>query len=319
MRPPGCGAYLHEVRGCRWVALSPCVAPCQHRDMGEALDNMRLDTLPRLAAEYWYAISHKKPGLAWGQELPRARLQIARLRVDRAALDRYRTQLGSRDPFPLAYIYVLAQPAHFHLINHPDFPVRSMGLVHADNRIERLAAIDPDAPLALDLQLVGDRARRRGREFALRTTLTQDGREVVRMDSGIYTRVRGAPRDPAGEHAAPVDPQPGVRLAPLDFAASFGRRYARVSGDYNPIHLSRWLARPFGYRRAIAHGIGAMARIDAALEAQDGGSSRLLEIHFRRPLELPGQTSLHRIEGEASGFVLLDSQQRVLLHGRREQ
>ena len=34
--------------------------------------------------------------------------------------------------------------------------------------------------------------------------------------------------------------------------ADQGRRYAAVSGDYNPIHLYGWAARPFGFKQPIA-------------------------------------------------------------------
>lgn len=277
---------------------------------------MQVDHLPSLAGEYWRALAHSKPGLAFDQPIPRVELQVATLHVDAAALARYRSFVGSSEAFPLAYAYVLAQPAHFHLINDPGFPVRAVGLVHADNRIVRLHEIDLTAPLALSVRISGDRVRRRGREFTLRTEYTQHGRTVIEMDSGCFTRVRGAPRgDLATPEAVPEPVIPGERVAELRFAAHFGRRYARVSGDYNPIHLAGWLARPFGFRRAIAHGVGTMARIDAELGR--GSQTRELAIRFRRPVELPGTTILHRCSQDPCAFVLVDGNGRELVCGLR--
>ena len=93
---------------------------------------MRVETLPSLAGEYWRALSHSKPGLAYGEEIPRHTLEVAALRIDPAALARYRAFIGSSEAFPLAYAYVLAQPAHFHLINQPEFPVRCVTQSTAD-------------------------------------------------------------------------------------------------------------------------------------------------------------------------------------------
>ena len=280
---------------------------------------MHVDTLPSLAGEYWRAFAHSKPGLAYDEQIPRATLDVAQLRIDAQALARYREFVGSREALPLAYAYVLAQPAHFHLINQPDFPVRCLGLVHADNRIVRHGDIDLAQPLALTVAVSGDRVRRRGREFTLHTRLQQGGRTLIEMDSGCFTRVRGAPRGEA--HATPEAPAPtvhaGEHLADLRFAAHFGRRYARVSGDYNPIHLASWLARPFGFRRAIAHGVGSMARIDAELGRLSGAPTHELSIRFRRPVELPCQTRLHRCADQPDGYVLVDSQGRELLSGVR--
>src|SRR4029078_1795482 len=48
-----------------------------------------------------------------------------------------------------------------------------------------------------------------------------------------------------------------------------GRRYAGVSGDHNPIHLHSWSAKPFGFPRAIAHGMWTKARCLASLRPPD--------------------------------------------------
>lgn len=279
---------------------------------------MHVDTLPSLAGEYWRAFAHSKPGLAHDQAIPRHTLEVAATQVDLSALARYRAFVGSSEEFPLAYAYVLAQPAHFHLINQPDFPVRCVGLVHAENRIVRHADIDLSQPLALTVAVTGDRVRRRGREFNLRTLISQGGQTVIEMDSGTFTRVRGAPRDGGAAAEAPAAVvTAGARIVELRFAAHFGRRYARVSGDYNPIHLAGWLARPFGFRRAIAHGVGSMARVDAELGRRSGTPTRELTVRFRRPVELPCQTALHQCADNADGYVLVDANGRELLSGVR--
>jgi hypothetical protein len=279
---------------------------------------MHIDTLPSLAGEYWRALSRRKPGLAHGQEVPRHTLDVAEVSIDPRALDRYRQFVGSAEEFPLAYAYVLAQPAHFHLINRPEFPVRCLGLVHSENRIVRHAAIDPARPLALSVVVSGDCVRRRGREFTLRTLITQDAATVIEMDSGCFTRVSGAPRNDSTAVEPPAAAVvPGERVADLPFAAHFGRDYARVSGDYNPIHLAGWLARPFGFRRAIAHGIGSMARVDAELGRHDRKPARELSVRFRRPVELPSRTMLHLGASGGDSYVLLDAQGRELLSGVR--
>ncbi|MCC6592024.1 MAG: hypothetical protein IT479_02010 [Xanthomonadales bacterium] len=278
---------------------------------------MRVTTLPSLAQEYWRAFSRRKPELECAQQIPRLSLEIEQVRVDAAALARYRAFVGNPHPFPLAYAYVLAQPAHFHLVNLPEFPVRAAGLVHVDNRIVRHADCDPARALSLRVHVSGERPRRQGREFTLATEFHQDGRLVMEMHSGCFTRVRAPRREHAPTTAPPAAVPEGTALAELCFAAHFGRRYARVSGDWNPIHLAHWLARPFGFRRAIAHGAGAMALIEAELDRRSGRATRAFSITFRRPLELPQQTRLHRRADSAEGYLLLDAQSRELLHGER--
>lgn len=49
---------------------------------------------------------------------------------------------------------------------------------------------------------------------------------------------------------------------PIDMLFDLGtvQAYADVSGDHNPIHTSPMLARMFGFRGAIAHGMFTLAR-----------------------------------------------------------
>jgi acyl dehydratase len=82
-----------------------------------------------------------------------------------------------------------------------------------------------------------------------------------------------------------------------------GRRYAAVSGDWNPIHLWSVTARPFGFRRPILHGFCTQAMVAHALIQHrlggDAAALRRLRIAFRAPLPLPGSARL--LVGEGIG------------------
>ncbi|HEX8392580.1 MAG TPA: MaoC/PaaZ C-terminal domain-containing protein [Longimicrobium sp.] len=98
-----------------------------------------------------------------------------------------------------------------------------------------------------------------------------------------------APRPPAPEPEAPADGW--VELVRWDLPGGAGRRYARVSGDYNPIHLWAATARPFGFRSPILHGYATAARaahtlIEHCLHG-DPAEFRGMRIAFRAPLPLP--------------------------------
>ena len=67
-----------------------------------------------------------------------------------------------------------------------------------------------------------------------------------------------------------------------------GRRYAAVSGDHNPIHLHAWSAKPFGFPRAIAHGMWTKARCLAALRLPDAFE---VVVKFKKPILLPSKVT----------------------------
>ena len=73
---------------------------------------------------------------------------------------------------------------------------------------------------------------------------------------------------------------------------TIGRRYAQVSGDFNPIHLFASTARLFGFERAIAHGMWSLARSTASLAPYAGDRPMIVDVRFVRPLLLPGEVEL---------------------------
>ena len=91
----------------------------------------------------------------------------------------------------------------------------------------------------------------------------------------------------------------------LHLAADTGRRYAKVSGDYNPIHLYSWTARLLGFRRPIAHGMYLVARAVAAIESRTVEPLDRLTVRFKTPAFLPGEPRLYLgRDGDAHAFEL---------------
>ena len=80
-------------------------------------------------------------------------------------------------------------------------------------------------------------------------------------------------------------------------ADDLGRRYAAVSGDHNPIHLHDLAAKPFGFPRAIAHGMWTKARCLAALRLPDAFT---VDVRFSKPILLPSTVTFGSAEDDAA-------------------
>jgi hypothetical protein len=133
------------------------------------------------------------------------------------------------------------------------FPFPLLGLVHLHNRIEVLRPLGIDG---LRFACMHRTCRRTGGTFDL-VTEAEDGlgllwRETSRM------LVRGLKLDGSAQPASAAEPaEPEATRWYAD--SDIGRRYAKVCGDYNPIHLSAASARLFGFPTAIAHGMWSKA------------------------------------------------------------
>jgi hypothetical protein len=80
----------------------------------------------------------------------------------------------------------------------------------------------------------------------------------------------------------------------LNFASDIGRKYAKISGDYNPIHLYGVCAKLFGFKTAIAHGMFSKALLVSDLANSYRFYQGEFEINtvFKQAIALPKQTVL---------------------------
>lgn len=229
---------------------------------------------------------------------------------DARALARYRAVCGFAPHrwMPATWPHILAFPLHMRLLTDPAFPLPLLGLVHLSNRITQRRRLLEGECLDIHCHLGEQRSTERGIEFDIVTEAHSAGRLVW---SEISTTLHRLPKSSAT--STPRTPPALPRYAhTLDVHApeSLGRRYGRVSGDLNPIHLHALSARLFGFPRAIAHGMWSKAHCIAMLEQQIGWGDDPFTIHtaFKKPLFLPGNAKLNwELHGDRLDYQLLNA------------
>ncbi len=249
-----------------------------------------LESAPNLASLY-----AKAAVTAWGRggSLPDTHLARKGVPVDSAHLVDYTRvcRLPLTDVLPVTYPHMLTFPLQMALMSDRSFPLALPGLVHVRNRIEVVRAIRSDEQLDLEVWAEHFAAHRSGAAVDLRATVTVGGEEVWRSTSTNLSRRAKAPE---GAPEAQIEVSVGALervSATWRIPDDAGRRYAKVSGDMNPIHLSGLTAKAFGFKRAIAHGMWVKARVLGALSGRlpDAVS---LDVSFRKPLFLPSTVTL---------------------------
>ena len=245
-----------------------------------------------MLASYARALLPKRP--ASTGVVPQRELVVPAAPQDPTRIARYAELCGfPPEPatLPATYPHLLAFPHALALLTRRDFPFPALGLVHLANRIERSRPIGADEPLGLRVALTAARPHRRGSAFDVVAEATTGGSEPVWRSVSTYLH-RDRPAAP-GPRPRPERPQPGPVVERLTVPAGIGRRYAAVSGDRNPIHLHPLTARPFGFRRAIAHGMWAKARCLALLAgAEPLPDAFAVSVTFHAPLPLPSRAEL---------------------------
>jgi acyl dehydratase len=255
-----------------------------------------LDAAPNLGVLY-----AKAAVTAWGRGggLPDDRLARNGVEVDPAHLAAYARvcRLPLSDTLPATYPHMLTFPLQMALMSDRSFPLALPGLVHVRNRIDVVRPIGVGE--ALDLEVWAERfaAHRSGAAVDLCATVSAGGQEVWRSRSTYLARGAKAPDGaPEAEIEVPVGDLARVS-ATWRIPDDAGRRYAKVSGDVNPIHLSGITAKAFGFKRAIAHGMWVKARVLGALAGRLP-DALAVDVSFRKPLFLPSTVMLATARAE---------------------
>lgn len=249
-----------------------------------------LDAPPNMAALFARAALTAR---GRGGDLPGTRLARRGVAVDRAEVAAYARvcRFPLADALPVTYPHVLAFPLQVALMADRSFPLALPGLVHVRNRVEQLRPVGPGEDLDLEVWAERFARHRSGATVDLCASVSAGGAEVWRGRSTYLARGASAP-DGAPEADVEVDvadlPPGTITWRVPDDA---GRRYAAVSGDVNPIHLSGLTAKAFGFKRAIAHGMWVKARALAALSGRLPDAVAV-DVAFRKPLFLPSTVTL---------------------------
>ena len=292
-----------------------------------------LPAVPGLSGLYARAVLPGWPRLPGrsGEEpddasLPEVTYRAADVVADPEHLLRYQRLVGepADDVLPAGFVHVLAFPVAMALMVRPDFPLPLAGMVHLANTVTVARTIRSDERLEVHAWARDVAPHPRGTQVDLVTEVTArygagDAMEVVWRGvstylakgvrrSGVDAPDAGAPADEEnGASSASATTPGGTTFAPplptarWSLDAGTGRRYAAVSGDRNPIHLSALTAKAFGFPRAIAHGMYTAAR---ALAESGGGRRGPFEwsVEFAKPVLLPGTVTVSITGDKAAGF-----------------
>jgi len=237
-----------------------------------------------------------------GGDIPDLTLILKDAAIDGEKLAAYNRVCGFalRDVLPASYPHVLAFPLQLSLMTDPSFPFPAIGLVHIYNRIVQHRPIRTTERLQISVSATPLEDHPRGKQFSLLSE-ARVGEEVVWEEISTNLKRGGG----AESAVSPGSELPSAEELPAtatwNLPDDLGRRYGRVSGDLNPIHMHPLSARLFGFESAIAHGMWTKARCLAALEPRLPDAFTV-EVVFKKPILLPGNVEFCEAEGPGAAF-----------------
>lgn len=235
-----------------------------------------------------------------GRELPNLGVRCP-VTVDAKHLERYRSICGFTDEhhLPATYPHLLTFPLQMQLLTDKRFPFPLLGLVHVENRIRVVRPLAGLGPFTLSVQLQDLQPHSKGVTFSALCQLHDQLDLLWEGDSRYLCRAVKPDQQPAERTVEePLQQSP---LSSWNAPANIGRRYARIAGDYNPIHMFGVTAKLFGFPRAIAHGLWNKGRALAELDKRLPKAGYEVGVRFQKPVLLPSQVHLHASDAADSG------------------
>ena len=274
---------------------------------------VHLSVLPPMTAVFCRLLALslvRKRTLPENLRVQKGQLRLPGFLTDPARIHRYRQVCGffpapADSAIPPGYLQTLFIGLLGRYITSDFFPINPVGLIQTGQWFEALHPVTAGEPLDLSCTLQDMARTPKGIVTRFHLETHRKNTLVWQGISTYLTRVPAAP--PSGKK----DP---ARMLPtqltIQVPRNTGRRYARVSGDYNPHHLFDTTARLIGFKQAMVHGMWSLSRTLAALEKPMAGVNAFsVDAAFKLPVFMPATLSLgyeHRVAGQGQHQIDFD-------------
>ena len=282
---------------------------------------LQFKAFPSVVKMYPGMMVSKKPSLVKeGKTYKRIEAQINNISADPQHVNQFADVCNfttDSSTLPLPYPHILAAPLHYALLNHKAFPVKLLGLVHVKNSITQHRPIALQEIMDIECFIEGFDDTPKGQIFHMQTRVSIENELVWEETCSFIARKKSkkkseSAKKPSKKHNSDSDSLASSQITSWEIPSNMGRRFAKVSGDVNPIHLSDLTAKLFGFKKAIIHGVWSMSRTMAELESKlssDALNNSLeFNVEFKLPVFLPTWVSLQTQEiSQGLSFSMKDS------------
>lgn len=170
--------------------------------------------------------------------------------------------LPSSDFLPISYPFILTMPMQIQLFAHPSILINPLGFLHVSNYIIQHRPISKHEEMEAFCFIDSTRLAKKGLEITVKITISIQKEPVWECQS-TYLKFSKKYRNEAGngkkqftfENYTNYDEEYEWYVSKKDAFS-----YARVSGDYNLIHLSKLFAKLTGLSSPIIHGMWSIGK-----------------------------------------------------------
>ena len=236
--------------------------------------------------------------------LPNTNVYQEKMMINKGHLKAYNSLIGYKDNNFISptYLHILAMPAHLALLTDKNCPYPLMGAIHLSNQIKQYRSLQTDEPFSIMVAFGAQKAHDKGQAYEVITKI-HVGEEKIWEESSTFLH-KGKPGIGTAIDIIPEAKHPTFEEK-WELSSNMGLQYARVSGDFNPIHLNIITAKIMGMNRPIIHGMYSKARALRYFCGTNRQEAIEIGTSFKVPISLPSSVRL-RSESTKDKQILFD-------------
>ncbi|WNC73388.1 MaoC/PaaZ C-terminal domain-containing protein [Thalassotalea psychrophila] len=185
--------------------------------------------------------------------------------------------LDQSKDLPISYAFIAGFNSLLKTFSHKYFAFSPLGLIHLKSEFEKTFELDFRHDFKVINKVRQDRRHPMGKVIVIETQFFQNERCCLVNKNTFLKKLNSNKRERIGKQQAFI----GDTNFILNLAKALA--YAKVSNDFNPIHLNNKLANLFGLPNAIMHGgyLGHLVLIEKNIAANK------VKFDFKKPCVLP--------------------------------
>lgn len=226
--------------------------------------------------------------------------------LDASAIKEYAQFCGfeSNNAVPASWLYCLAQRAQIRVMLESGFPLPAPGMVHITNSLEVFQTPDVSKPVSItaSAEIPGKEGGSLFPQFTV--DIVQGTTKIAHITSGYIVKRGGEKGEKSSEKGSE---KADSATKALDFSAakdggkivmpdSIGWDYAKVSGDFNPIHIAGFMAKAFGLPGKLVHGWYSVSMAASIMEQLKKTQVNKIDVQFAKPVMMPTTVHLEYLE-----------------------
>lgn len=260
---------------------------------------VQYDKAPGIWGSYLKVLTVRRKGLKPGQTIPNLKGILPKFQIDKDHLTAYNKACGleNNEIMPVLYPHVIASSIYMNLLTDKIFPFGLVGSLHLRNHIIQHRQIHIDEIFDIEVEVIEQRIVKQGMEFDFTISIIIDGKRIWESISTWLTRGKFGKEYETTPNAEILTTESEAQhFADLYIPEKIGKTYAKITLDYNPIHISKTLAPLFGMKRDVAHAMWATGQALGVLDFISYDKPVRIDLAFKGPLFLDNKSHIKTIE-----------------------